>query len=143
MKKSKLLDDAFYDKQIDRLSGLAKFPAVPEAQKELRRALRRISETNEAFISRLIADVIDTNEKCPTPAELIRRAGEMRALATPTSLGKPDCEFCYGSGFVTVTKRVKIPGLQPYDADAAELCSCRGGGRKAREISGVSSVTPS
>jgi hypothetical protein len=126
VQKSKLLDDVFYDKQIERMSSLAKFPQVPEAKKELRRALRRISETNVGFISRLISDVIDTNEKCPTPAELIRRAGDMRQLA-PKSHGKPDCERCHGTGWVSFTRRVSVNGVAPYDADAAKACDCIAG----------------
>lgn len=126
MSKAKQLEDGFYDKQISRMTNLAKFPMVPEAYKEVRRALRRISETDEGFIRKLITDVVDTNETCPTPAQLIRRAGEMRAAAQKP-VGNPDCEQCHGSGFVSTTRRVKVAGLEPYDADIAEACACRGG----------------
>lgn len=120
----KLLD-AFYDEEIQRLSGLPKFPEVPKAQHEMRRALRRVSETDQAFIHRLISDVIDTDERCPTPAELIRRAGELRQQSGPRSLGDPDCEVCQGSGWVSVTRPVSIGGLHEYEADFSRPCRCR------------------
>jgi hypothetical protein len=125
VQKSKLLEDVFYDKQIERMSSLAKFPQVPEAKKELRRALRRISDTDGGLINSLISDVIDTNERCPTPAELIRRAGDMRQH-NPTPMGNPNCDRCGGTGFVHSVKRVAIAGLQPYDAEVSERCHCGG-----------------
>jgi hypothetical protein len=125
VKKSKLLSDETYDTEVARLSGLPKFPQVPTAQKELRRALRRISETDIDFIHRLISDVIDQTEACPTPADLIRIAGDMRARVK-TTVGNTHCEICGGSGFVTTVRAVKISGLAPYDAEFAEVCSCRG-----------------
>lgn len=126
MKKSKLLADETYDTEVARLSGLPKFPAVPTAQKELRRALRRISETDIGFIHRLISDVIDQALVCPTPADLIRIAGEMRARV-PANVGRLDCDDCQGTGFVTVTRKVQPPSLEPYEAEFAERCRCRSG----------------
>ena len=126
MKKSKLLADAVYEKEVDRLSGLPKYPALPAAQKELRRALRRISEFDEDFIHRLITDVVDDSPVCPTPADLIRMAGERRHR-TQTSAGKLDCLLCGGSGFVRTVCKVSLPGIAPYDAECSAVCQCRGG----------------
>jgi hypothetical protein len=127
VKRSSLkpLEDADYDKQVERLSGLPKFPQVPTAQKEIRRALRRISETDIGFLRKLIDDVVDSAMVCPTPADLIRFAGEKRNRVQ-TSPGKPDCEACRGSGFVTTVRRVELHGVEPYDADFAAVCKCRG-----------------
>lgn len=124
--KLKSLEDADYDKQVERLSGLPKFPQVPTAQKELRRALRRISETDVGFIRKLIDDVVDTATVCPTPSDLIRIAGEKRHQANK-SIGNPSCPKCHGSGFVSFTRRVEIPGMEPYDGDFAAICTCRRG----------------
>jgi hypothetical protein len=126
VKKSKLLDDAAYDKEVERLSGLPKFPQLPAAQKELRRSLRRISETDIDFLHRLVGEVIDTALTCPTPADLIQIAGAKRARVK-TTVGNADCERCQGSGFVTITRRVSVSGIEPYDAEFAALCACRGG----------------
>jgi len=124
VKKSKLLDDVTYDKEVSRLSGLPFFPVAPTAQKELRRALRRISETDLDFLHRLISDVIDQAVACPTPADLIRIAGEMRQRIK-SHVGNPDCPMCEGSGFVTIVRKVKVSGLEPYEAEFAEVCKCR------------------
>lgn len=129
MKKSKTkkqLEDADYDHQIERLSGLAKFPHLPAAKGELRRAMRRISEMDLDFLRRLIDDVVDSAKVCPTPAELIEMAGAKRHRVHK-AVGKPDCERCGGSGFVTTVRTVTPPGMEPYDTDFAEVCGCRTG----------------
>jgi hypothetical protein len=121
----KLLADVIYDEQVERLSGLSKFPALPKARQELCHALRRITEADGEFLHRLISDVVDTHSVCPTPAELIQLAGAKRHR-TRTNLGKADCELCQGSGFVTTIRKVALPGLEPYDAEFAAACTCRG-----------------
>jgi len=118
-----LLDEKFYDEQIERLSNLPRFPQVPATKQEYRRVLRRISESDSTFIRRLISDVVDTNEKCPTPAELLRRAGDMRQR-NPSPMGNPECDRCGGTGFIHSTRRVNIKGVAPYDAEVSEPCSC-------------------
>jgi hypothetical protein len=123
--KLKLLDDAEYEKQVQRLSGLPKFPQLPAAQKELIRGLRRISDTDVGFLHKLISDVVDTATVCPTPSELIQMAGAKRHR-TYTSVGKADCPQCEGSGFVTTIRNVALPGLEPYEAEFAAPCQCRG-----------------
>src|SRR4030095_1561898 len=123
--KPKLLEDEAYQKQVQRLSGLPKFPLVPAAQGELRRALRRISETDIGFIRKLIDDLVDTATVCPLPGDLIRLAGEKRQRVQAT-IGKADCELCGGSGFVSVTRRVAIAGIAPYETEFAAVCKCRG-----------------
>lgn len=125
MKKSHKLADEFYEDQVKRLSGLAKFPHLPAAQKEIRRALRQISEYDADFIERLIDGVVDSNTSCPTPAELRQHAGEIRRRAHQ-SIGKSDCPQCHGSGFISITRRVNLPGVPAYDCEAAAVCSCRG-----------------
>lgn len=126
VRKSKLLDDSVYEKEVDRLSGLPKYPVLPAAQKELRRALRRISEFDREFLHRLISEVVDSHAVCPTPADLIQLAGAKRHEANKP-IGNPDCLKCHGSGFVSFTRKVQIPGMQPYDGEFAAICSCRGG----------------
>jgi hypothetical protein len=126
VKKLKPLADAVYEEEIIRLSGLKKFPELPSAQQELRRALRRISATDEAFLHRLITDVVDSEMVCPTPAELIQRAGAIRHRGQGT-VGRADCPHCQGSGFVSTTRTVTLPGMLPYDSAFAALCVCRGG----------------
>ena len=123
MKNHKLLADELYDREIQRMSQLLKFPQLEPGKQELRRALRRISESDGSFIHRLVSDVVDSDGACPTPAELIRRAGDMRALA-PKSMGNPDCEKCGGSGFVHSVRRVNVKGVAPYDAEVSERCAC-------------------
>lgn len=126
MKKSKLLADTTYDGEVERLSGLPKFPMLPAAQKELRNALRRISESDADFIHRLISDVVDTHSICPTPAELIQIAGAKRHRKQ-TSVGRPDCPYCEGSGFVISYRTVAPEGFAPYETSCASVCTCRGG----------------
>ena len=127
--KPKLLPDSEYEKQVERLSGLPKYPALPAGQKELRAALRRISETDANFLHRLISDVMDTHSTCPTPADLIQLAGAKRhrsmQVNQPT-IGDPECPNCHGSGFVSFTHWVRLPNLDPYEADFARACNCRG-----------------
>jgi hypothetical protein len=124
---SKLLPDKFYDDQIERLSCLDKYPALPMAQKELRQTLRRISDTDAKFLQRLIGDVIDTHTVCPKPMDLIQVAERMRR-PTMRSLGNPDCQVCNGSGWESFTKMVKIGNMQPYEANVSRPCKCRAGG---------------
>lgn len=126
VKKSKQLPDKFYDDQIERLSGLPKFPVLPLAQREFRRALRRISDSDGEFIHKLINDVIDSATTCPTPAALLNLAGAKRHRVRG-SLGKADCGQCQGTGFVTKTRMVELPGMVPYEAEYAAVCPCRGG----------------
>ena len=72
--KRKLLPDKIYDDEIERMSGLPKFPAYYKGRQELRHALRRISETDLRLLHRLISDVMDTHTSCPTPASLMQMA---------------------------------------------------------------------
>jgi hypothetical protein len=122
---SKKLADAIYDREIGRMANLTGFPLLPAAQLEYRRVLRRISETDGDFLHKLITDVIDSVTVCPTPAELIQRAGAIRHRARPTA-GNAGCERCGGSGFVTTVRQVAIAGIAPYEAEFAAVCTCRG-----------------
>jgi hypothetical protein len=126
VKKSSKLPDSFFTNEIERMSGLPKFPLLPAARLEIRRALRRVSETDGTFIHNLITEAVDADTICPTPAELIRRAGEIRHRAH-ASVGKADCERCHGSGFIRVTRRVRVAGMEPYEAEFSAMCVCRGG----------------
>jgi hypothetical protein len=124
--RSKSLDDAFYDEQVERLSGLDKYPLVPTGQKELRQTLRRISETDRRFIERVISEVVDTRTVCPKPSEIMQYAARLRQPSRK-SLGNPDCEVCHGSGWESFVKRVNAAGGHEYDADFARPCRCRAG----------------
>jgi hypothetical protein len=115
-----------YDDQVERLSGLPHFPALPAPKKELCRALRRISETDVDFLHNLISDAIDTAMVCPTPAQLIQMAGAKRDLARK-SLGNPNCPECHGSGWVSSRRKVSVPGVGQYETDFAAACRCCGG----------------
>lgn len=129
MPKSKLLRDSVYAEEIERMSGLPKFPTHDKARQELQYALRRISETDGNFLHRLISDVMDTHTSCPSPADLIRMAGAKRQRAAQTAaetVAKPDCDHCGGTGFVSVKRLVHISGLDPYESDFAERCHCGG-----------------
>jgi hypothetical protein len=123
---SKPLSDTVYDQEIERMSDLPGFPHLPAAQREFRRVLRRVTETDKTFLHNLITDVVDSVTICPTPAELIQRAGAMRHRAHPTA-GDAGCELCHGSGFVTTVRQVAIAGIAPYEAEFAAVCTCRGG----------------
>ena len=126
MEKSNKLPDSFYDGQIKRMGQLQKFPLATVVQHEIRRALRRISDTDASFIETLITEVVDSNIVCPTPAELIRRAGDIRQRHH-TTVGRADCDQCRGCGFIAKVRKVAISGLAPYEAEFAETCGCRGG----------------
>lgn len=123
----KKLSDALYAQEIERMSQLAGFPLVPAAQLEYRRVLRRIAETDKAFLHNLISDVIDSTTVCPTPAELIQWAGAIKHRAHPTAGGASGCEICGGSGYITFLRRVHVSGLGSYETEFAEPCKCRGG----------------
>lgn len=124
MPRSRLLDDDFYDQQISRLSCLDKFPQIPAGQKELRHTLRRISDTDQKFLERLIGEVVDTHTACPKPLELVALAEKMRRPILK-SLGNPDCEVCRGSGWESFRKLMELGGVEPYMADFARPCKCR------------------
>jgi hypothetical protein len=121
----KSLPDTFYDEQVGRLSGLDKYPAIPVGQHELRRALRRISETDRKFIERLIGEIIDTRTVCPKPLELTEEAERLRRPQYKP-LGNPACAVCNGSGWESLTRRVR-PGGHEYEAEFARPCKCRVG----------------
>jgi hypothetical protein len=125
MKARRLLEDSFYEEQAERLGGLSKYPALPRAQQELRATLRKISDSDKVFIERLISACVDTNEFCPTPAELLRRATEMRSLTPKKTLGNLDCEVCQGSGWESFERMVTLGSLEPYMGQFARPCKCR------------------
>jgi len=122
---SRFLPDEFYDEQVNRLSCLDKFPLLPAGQKELRRTLRRISESDRKFLERLISRVVDTFTICPKPGELMQQADAMRKPLTEKPLGNPDCEVCHGEGWESFQKWVEPGGVDPYMADFARPCKCR------------------
>lgn len=122
---TKKLSDATYDQEIERMSNLAGFPHLPKAQLQLRRALRRITDVDAQFLHRLISDVVDTFEVCPKPADLAKRADDLRRQRKPA--GRADCPSCSGSGYVTMLRVVNVPGIPPYETEFAAVCTCRGG----------------
>lgn len=123
----KKLSDALYSQEIERMSQLAGFPLVPAAQLEYRRVLRRITETDKAFLHNLISDVIDSVTICPTPAELMQRAGVIRQHTRTDAGGASGCAICGGSGYVTTMRQVSVSGLGSYETGFAARCQCRGG----------------
>jgi hypothetical protein len=124
MSKKKLLVDDFYTNQLERLSGLQGFPLMPAAQVDLKRALRRVSETDEQFLHRLVTQFVDDPAgKCPKPGELIALAGQWRHHEKK-SLGNPACLKCNGTGWVSGTKMVEVAGMDPYEADYSIRCQC-------------------
>jgi hypothetical protein len=124
MPKAKLLSDEFYGKQFERLSGLTGFPMVPAAQTDLKRALRRITDTDANFLHRLITRFVDgPGGRCPTPAELVQSAGQSREKGHKP-LGSPSCMACNGTGWVSFRKMVSVAGAEPYEAEFARRCAC-------------------
>jgi hypothetical protein len=124
MSKKKFLADDFYAEQLERLSGLQGFPLMPAAQADMKRALRRVSETDGQFLHRLVTQFVDDpSGRCPKPGELIAQAGQWRQHEKK-SLGNPACMKCGGSGWISVTRMVQVSGMQPYSADFAERCQC-------------------
>ena len=120
----KKLSDATYEQEIQRMSNLTGFPHVPKEQLPLRRALRRVTDVDAQFLHRLVSDVVDSSDTCPKPEELVQRADELRR--EHRSAGATDCPKCHGSGFVSFTRRVEVPGMEPYVADLNFVCRCRG-----------------
>lgn len=124
MAKAKLLADKVYSEEMERLAGLAGFPLVPAAQADLKRALRRVAESDLKFLHKLITQFVDDpSGRCPKPGEVLHLAGQWRQTEQKP-LGNPACLKCNGSGWVSSTKRVKVPGMPPYDAECAERCEC-------------------
>lgn len=123
MLKSRLLSDEIYNDELDRMRMMKRFAEVPAARQEMIRALRRVSQNDKLFLHDLITFFIDNAERCPTPHELIERAGIMRASKSKP-LGSPACEKCYGTGYIHTTRIVKISGMEPYEAECSMRCDC-------------------
>lgn len=124
-KARRMLADTAYEMELSRLAHLKEFPHIPILQRELVRAMRTVTETDGEFLHRLITSLIDNNVDCPRPADIIAAADRARAVRYKPP-GDPGCEDCHGSGFRQVTRRVHVHGVEPYTADAAEICKCRG-----------------
>lgn len=124
MRSKTVISDEVYHRELERLHLLPKFPEVPIGQQELIRVLRRITETDGKFLHELVTGFVDTAEACPRPTDLYERANAMRADAAAKPLGNPSCMKCHGAGWVHTTKRVKIAGLDPYEAESSERCMC-------------------
>jgi hypothetical protein len=123
MPKPKLLNDSDYYEELDRMRMMKRFAEMPAAKQELIRALRKITETDKSFLHNLITFFIDNCEKCPTPRELYERAGLMReAMRGP--LGNADCPDCHGTGWIQTVRTVRLPGMEPYEADCSQRCTC-------------------
>ena len=122
----KPISDELYRKELDRLRMLPKFPEVPTTQQEMIRVLRRITETDVRFLHELITGFVDAAEACPRPCDLYERASAMRGEWATKPLGDPACPSCGGSGWLRGTRTVKVPGMQPYEADYSERCTCGG-----------------
>jgi hypothetical protein len=114
------LPDSLYDEEINRMSQLSGFPHVPRAQQDLRKAMRRVTEVDANFLHRLVSEIIDTCQTCPTPRELTAKAEALRRQGR-RAIGKPDCPECHGAGFVQVEKFVAAVG---YEVSMAQRCKC-------------------
>jgi hypothetical protein len=123
MRKQQLLTDEIYHAELDRLRVLTKFPEVPNAQREMIRALRRITETDLKFLHSLITGFVDTADTCPMPSDLYEEANRRRA-GKEKPLGNSSCLKCGGSGWVHNTRTVHVSGMEPYEAEFAERCAC-------------------
>jgi hypothetical protein len=121
--RGKLLEDKVYADELDRLRLLAKFPEVPNAQREMIRALRRITETDRKFLHDLITGFVDTADTCPMPSDLYEEANRRRA-GKEKPLGNSSCLKCGGSGWVHFTKTVNVTGMESYEAEFAVRCAC-------------------
>jgi hypothetical protein len=122
MAKPQPLEDEFLNKELDRMRMMKRFPELPAARQEMIRTLRHISE-NRTFLHELITFFVDGCERCPVPHELRERAGIIRS-AEAKPLGNPHCEKCGGTGWIHSTRTVKLPGMQPYEAESSERCNC-------------------
>jgi hypothetical protein len=122
--RAKYIDDDVYAKELDRLRILRRFPELPAGQQDMVRTLRRITDKDVEFLHDLISWFVDNVETCPRPADLSNRAGEMRHREQKT-LGNPACLKCDGTGWIHGTTRIRVKGLDPYDADWAKRCDCR------------------
>jgi hypothetical protein len=123
MASQKKLADAIYDQEIQRMSNLTGFPHLPRAQQDYRRVMRRITECDAVFLHRVISEVVDTRESCPTPQELQATAGEIRRRGVRAG-GVPNCPDCHGEGWVHGTRMVTVPGMEPYEAEYSGPCKC-------------------
>jgi hypothetical protein len=123
MARKNSLSDDVYEKELDRMRMLKRFPEMPSARQETIRVMRRITSESRSFLHELITFFVDNAERCPTPHELIERAGIMRATENKP-LGDPACLRCTGTGYVRGTRMVTVPGMEPYEADYSARCAC-------------------
>jgi hypothetical protein len=123
MGKVHSLSDDVYNKELERMRMMKRFPELPTAKQEMIRVLRRITEHDKQFLHELITFFVDNGERCPTPHELIERAGNMRTRVHKP-LGNPACLKCGGSGWVRTTRTVRVSGMEPYEADCSTRCLC-------------------
>jgi hypothetical protein len=113
-------------KQIARLSGLRRFPPGEEARRELVNALVAVCPT-EQRAERLVSEIVESCEECPTPAG-IRRWARSCASQVVESEGRRGCSRCDGTGWIHTRQRVSIPAIRGggYETDFAARCACRG-----------------
>jgi hypothetical protein len=124
MRKPQVIADEVYHAELDRLRVLAKFPEVPNAQREMIRALRRITETDMKFLHNLITGFVDTADTCPMPSDLYAEANRRRT-GYQKPLGNPACLKCNGTGWVYFTKHVDpLHDGIGYEADYSARCTC-------------------
>ena len=123
MARPQPLKDKLFNDELDRMQMMKRFPEGEIARQEMIRTMRTIGADNSKFLHELITFFVDNYPRCPTPHELIERTGIMRTAAYKP-LGKAGCLKCSGTGWVHTRRRVKITGMQSYDADFAERCEC-------------------
>jgi len=99
--------------QIERLSGLKKYPKKTVAALELAKALE--AAATEAAAEQYITDCVGNQRVCPTPADI--RAYFRGPMTSPAVA---DCPRCHGTGWRSVTRKDAHGNL----VDASAPCRC-------------------
>jgi hypothetical protein len=122
MRSPQPLKDEVYHAELDRMRMLPRFPEIPAARQELIRSLRQVTGNRE-FLHSLITHFVDHAEHCPTVSELSDRARIMR-YADHAHTGNAACSQCGGTGWVRGVRTIKVPGMEPYEAEYSKRCQC-------------------
>ena len=106
--------------QLNRMSGLRGFPQGKDnpAFESLVDAM--LTAPSLAAMERFVDEWLKENDVCPVPKSIY----DAFKPPAPVSEWNTGCQICGGTGWISFTKRVAIPGLKPYDADSAKRCEC-------------------
>lgn len=122
MRSAQPLKDTVYNTELERLRMLPHYPEIPAARQELIRSLRQVTGNRE-FLHSLITHFVDHGEHCPSGSELADRARIMR-FADHAHTGSAACTQCGGTGWIRGVRKIKVPGMEPYDAEYSQRCQC-------------------